>query len=126
MNTITQAPLVVQRHVLVAASGEPALAGQVERIAARQPELAGRAQRAAAIVITGAVTLTPGAFEIHHSGVRTDHVAQVRSQNGGGTYDVVAVHGQLFCNCPDGVSSAPRSKVAEHTCKHIIAYLLSA
>jgi len=110
----------------------PDLAERVNGLAASLPELADRAHRAALIVLADGVQLTPGRFRINHQGIQIDALATVQSQSHeDGAYEIFCARGQLVCNCPDAnpqvpdEPGAPPSKFAEHTCKHILAVLLS-
>ena len=104
----------------------PEVAERVARLSAAFPDLATRCQRAALIALAGRVIADTTSCASHSP------VARVRSQSADGEYTLVKGRGQLACNCPDGdpyepdEPGAPRSKFAEHTCKHILAYLLAA
>ena len=111
----------------------PDLAQRASSLAASLPYLSERVHRAALIVLAGGVQPTPGRFYINHHGIQVDTLAIVRSQTReDGVYEVFSSRGQLACNCPDAhpqatwEHSAPASKFAQHTCKHILAVLLSA
>lgn len=108
----------------------PELGEKISRTAIKYPALENRARRAAFIVLHQDVAPTPNRFCINHHGVTNSYVARVKSQTKPDEgYDVIETHGQLACNCEDGnpesrhFKGAPASRVARHTCKHILAYL---
>lgn len=124
---IINAPSRPEVEAQYLAAVAPELAEKVRRIAKLSPELERRARRAAFLVIEGAVTLTgQGVSEgryLHYE------LARVKSQTGEAVYSVRVDNGQFYCTCPDTTGEhpqAPHSKVAPHTCKHIISYLMAA
>jgi hypothetical protein len=111
-------------------AARPELADKVERLSANFPELATRARRAAFLLLEDAVRLSePG--EIMPSNGRYHRtasvLAQVRSETGQFNYLLTrGDFGVVICNCPDaspeyGEEGAPASRIAPHTCKHILA-----
>ena len=108
----------------------PELADQVERLSANVPELATRARRAAFLVLAGAVRLSePG--EIMPTNGRYHRTASVlaRVKADSCDFDYLLTRGDfgvVICNCPDanpdcGEDGAPASRIAPHTCRHILA-----
>lgn len=105
----------------------PSLAERVSRLAARYPELASRAHRAAFLIVEGRVNIFAEPKQCcTRSGTGTWY-AEVKSQCGDEAYLISTStrdwDRKLQCNCPD--DTAPASNVAEHTCMHIIAYVLA-
>jgi len=112
----------------------PELAAIIERLSADFPELASRARRAGYLVLAGKVTVAPlGTVQSSNGRYhRTATVlAWVKSEWSDRTY--ILTRGELgvvICNCRDaqpeeGEEGAPRSRVAPHTCRHILAAALS-
>ena len=108
----------------------PELADHVERLSANVPELATRARRAAFLVLAGAVRLSkPG--EIMPANGRYHRTASVlaRVKADCCDFDYLLTRGDfgvVICNCPDanpdcGDAGAPETRMAPHTCKHILA-----
>jgi hypothetical protein len=111
----------------------PALADKVERLSANFPELASRARRAAFLLLADAVAF-PKPGEVMPSNGRFHRtaavLARVKSEKGDGEYLLTRGElGEVICNCPDAQpeneeDGAPRSRMAPHTCKHILAAAL--
>lgn len=103
------------------------LAGQVERIAANIPELASRVRQAGLLVVAGAVIIAPPGETLRLNGRETIVLACVRSDCG--SFDHLLTRGELgvvVCGCPDaqpgdGEAGAPWSRLAPHTCRHVLA-----
>lgn len=113
----------------------PELAAQIERIAAFAPELATRARLAGRLVTAGAVSLSGPGEVLSSNGCyhRTAALlARVRSENGNAEFLLTREpFGGILCNCPDalpapGDPGAPRSRLAPHTCVHILALVLQS
>jgi hypothetical protein len=112
----------------------PALATKIERLSEHFPELASRARKAGFLILAGKVTLAqPGTVQASNGRYhRTATVlAWVQSEWSSRT-TYILTRGELgvvICNCRDaqpevGEQGAPRSRVAPHTCRHIIAAAL--
>jgi hypothetical protein len=108
----------------------PELAEKVECLSASFAELATRARRAAFLVLEDAVRLgEPG--EIMPSNGRYHRTASVLAhvKARDGQYDYLITRGDfgvVICNCADanpepGKEGAPPTRIAPHTCKHILA-----
>lgn len=111
----------------------PELVQRADSLATCFPALAERIHRATLIVVDGGVRLLTGQFTINHYGIQVNTVAVVHSQtDANSVYEIFSARGQLACNCQDAnpvtpnPTNAPATKFAQHTCQHILAYLLSA
>jgi hypothetical protein len=110
----------------------PELAAKVERISANIPELATRARRAAFLLTENALTLSQPGETMRSNGRTVAVLAHVKAECG--QYDYLLTRGDLgvvICDCPDaqpepGEEGAPETRIAPHTCKHIIAAALLA
>jgi hypothetical protein len=128
-------PTRLDAEIACLRAARPELADKVERLSANVPELATRARHAAFLLLANAVKLSePG--EIMPSNGRYHRtasvLAHVRSETG--RFDYLLTRGDfgvVLCNCPDanpepGEDGAPPTRIAPHTCKHIIAAALTA
>lgn len=105
----------------------PELADKVERISANVPELASRARQAALLLLVNAVTLSKAGETVPSNGRTVAVLAHVKAENG--QYDYLLTRGDLgvvICDCPDArpemnEEGAPPTRIAPHTCKHILA-----
>ena len=108
-------------------AAHPKLADKVERLSANIPELATRAHQAAFLLLAKAVTLSKPGETVPSNGCTLAVLAHVRADNG--LYDYLLTRGDLgvvICDCPDanpdeGEHGAPPTRIAPHTCKHILA-----
>lgn len=112
----------------------PEIARRTAKLCAKFPELATRAKRAAFIVLEDGVkpgrgvVWCGGQFNVKYS---YNEVARVMSQGEPDReYSICENDGILACNCADCTPTethppaAPRSALAENTCKHILAVSL--
>jgi hypothetical protein len=114
-------------------AARPELAAKIERLSTHFPELASRARKAGFLILAGKVTIAPPGTVQGTNGRlhRTATVlAWVKSEWSNRTYVLTrGPLGVVICDCPDAQpedaeDGAPRSRVAPHTCKHIIAAAL--
>jgi hypothetical protein len=127
-------PTCAEAEIAALRAAGPKLASQIERLSANFPELATRARKAAFLILAGAVTLAePGDIEpangrFHRTAVV---LARVKSETRDKEYLLTrGPLGVVICNCPDaqpapGEEGAPRSRIALHTCQHVLASALS-
>jgi hypothetical protein len=112
----------------------PRLAARIESLSANFPELASRARRAGFLVLAGNFKLAPPgtvqASNGHYHRTATV-LGWVKSEWSDRQYLLTRGDlGVVICNCPDaqpeeGDDGAPPSRLAPHTCKHVIAAALT-
>jgi hypothetical protein len=120
-------PTHAEAEIAYLRAANPELARKVERLSANIPELATRARHAALLLLTNTVTLSRRGDTVPSNGCNHPVLAHVRS--GHGRYDHLVTRGDLgvvLCDCPDanpeaGDDGAPATRMAPHTCKHILA-----
>jgi len=108
------------------------LSAKQRAVTARYPHLASRFARGVELYASGAVrVLEP--HEVYRAGPRADRwvdvLAEVRTPRPGkGPYTITQARGfglpRYVCNCRDSFD-APATAIAQHTCKHIVAYVLA-
>jgi hypothetical protein len=112
----------------------PELSAKIERIAANFPELASRARQAGFLILAGKVTLAaPGTVQPSNGRYHrtATMLAWVQSEWSDRRYLLTRGElGVVICNCRDaqpeeGEEGAPMSRVAPHTCKHVLAAALA-
>ncbi len=114
----------------------PALAEKAQRLAALQPNLADRARYATFIALEGGVLPCHEPVVYGPQNLSFTRVARVQSQRDPGTvYQILERDDQYYCDCVDSKgrtteagteeAKAPSTKIALHTCKHILAYVFS-
>ena len=114
----------------------PDVAAKAQRIAATQPALADRVRRAGFIAVEGGVfpCQEPVVYGSHNLSFTC--VARIQSQRDPGmAYAILERDHLYYCDCADSQghttedgteeAKAPATKIAPHTCKHILAFVLS-
>lgn len=103
--------LLATRLAVFASS--PAVYELASKLSKKYPALERRAWLAAELVIDGKLTFSPA----------NDVLAQVDGGDPAGAYNVIALDGELACDCPDFAGGfAPFTMSGRRLCKHLIAY----
>jgi hypothetical protein len=114
----------------------PEIAAKAQSILAANPLLADRVRRACFIAVEGEITPCNEPVVYGSQNYAFTRVARVSSQRSAeNVYQILVRDHRFYCDCVDaqGVTTpegteeakAPPSKVSDHTCKHILALLLS-
>ncbi len=114
----------------------PEVAEKARRIEWANPLLANRVRRGCFIAVEGGVQpcQEPVVYGSHN--LSFTRVAWVHSERfSDKTYQILVRDHRYYCDCPDAQgrttevgteeAQAPASKISDHTCKHILAYVLS-
>ena len=111
----------------------PELVTKAQRIAWTNPLLEDHLRKACFVVLEGEIAPCHEPLGGSSSLIRVARVCCQRYSEH--TYQITVWENKYFCDCPDALGQdtdygrrlarAHRSKVAEHTCKHILAYVLS-
>ena len=123
-------PTRLDAEIAYLRAARPELADKVERLSVNCPELATRASRGALLLLEDAVKLSEPGEMMPSNGRyhRTAAVlAHVKAEDGQSDYLLTRGDlGVVICSCPDanpepGDDGAPATRIAPHTCKHILA-----